>query len=79
MTIDGIWIGDWIYDHLYTTYCYKYYVTVDNLHTLKTTIAHANISQSAVFSSRYLEVTSNTEFPLIPGSQITTVSQLVMP
>jgi hypothetical protein len=49
VTIDGVWISDWIYWPL--TDC-NYKNTITNHHTLKITTAHANPSQSA-FTSRF--------------------------
>jgi hypothetical protein len=51
VTIDGIWIGNWIYwpltDHNYN------YKSLTGLHTLKITVTAAHI-KSSVFSSRLL-------------------------
>jgi hypothetical protein len=50
VTIDRVWIGDWIYWSL-THHEYNYNATA-NLHTLQITTAHANPSQSA-FTSHF--------------------------
>jgi hypothetical protein len=64
VTIDKIWIGNWIYCLLQLiTTCKDYALTV--LHTLYVIIEYSRFSQSdTVFTSRHLVASSNSRHPL---------------
>jgi hypothetical protein len=53
VTIDGVWIGEWIYWPLIQTNQNYKHNAIANLHTLQIARAHAKSCQSA-FTSRFL-------------------------
>jgi hypothetical protein len=55
VTIDGIWIGEWIYWPLYTRLgTTSNYSAIADIHTLQITAAHAKPQSCIVFPSRCL-------------------------
>jgi hypothetical protein len=61
VTRHGVWIGNWIIEQLQIVSIGNYNA-ISNLHTLQSTIAHANSSQF-VFTSRFqVTALNNVDF-----------------